>query len=66
VSLVLTVTDPGYGSELLAAVQQGEVVILSSSGRTYCTYSGRCAKIYGDAGSPDFITTLWLDAREDQ
>lgn len=60
-SLVLTVSDPGYASELFVEIQPGEVAILSAVGRTSCTYSGRCAKIYGDAGSPDFIAVLWLD-----
>ena len=60
-SLVLTVSDPGYASDLFAEIQPGEVAILSAVGRTSCTYSGRCAKIYGDAGSPDFIAVLWLD-----
>jgi len=60
-SLVLTISDPAYASELFAEIQPGDVVILSAGGRTSCTYSGRCAKIYGDAGSPDFIAVLWLD-----
>lgn len=61
-SFVLTVSDTAYASELLAEAQAGEVVVLSSAGRTSCVYAGRCAKIYGDAGSPDFITLMWLDA----
>ena len=60
-SLVLTVSDPAYASELFTEIQAGEVVVLSQAGRTSCAYSGRCAKIYGDAGSPDFIAVLWLD-----
>lgn len=60
-SLVLTVSDPGYASDLFAEIQPGEVAVLSAAGRTSCAYSGRCAKIYGDAGSPDFIAVLWLD-----
>jgi len=60
-SLVLTVSDPGYASDLFAEIQPGEVAVLSAVGRTSCAYSGRCAKIYGDAGSPDFIAVLWLD-----
>lgn len=60
-SLVLTVSDPGYASDLFAEIQPGEVAVLSAVGRTSCMYSGRCAKIYGDAGSPDFIAVLWLD-----
>jgi len=60
-SLVLTMTDPAYASELFTELQIGEVVVLSQAGRTSCTYLGRCAKIYGDAGSPDFIAMLWLD-----
>lgn len=61
-SFVLTVSDTAYASELLAEAQAGNVVVLSSAGRTSCVYAGRCAKIYGDAGSPDFITLMWLDA----
>ena len=60
-SLVLTMSDPAYASELFTEIQAGEVVVLSQAGRTSCAYSGRCAKIYGDAGSPDFIAMLWLD-----
>ena len=60
-SLVLTMSDPAYASELFAELQIGEVVVLSQAGRTSCAYLGRCAKIYGDAGSPDFIAMLWLD-----
>lgn len=60
VSAVLTVSDPAYGSELLASVQPGEVVVLSSSARTSCTYAGHCVKIYGEADSQDFITMLQL------
>lgn len=60
-SLVLTMADPAYASELFTEIQAGEVVVLSSAGRMSCTYSGRCVKIYGDAGSPDFIAMLWLD-----
>lgn len=58
VSAALTVSDPSYGSELLASIQPGEVVVLSSSARTYCTYAGHCVKIYGDADSQDFITMV--------
>ena len=60
-SLILTMADPAYASELFTEIQAGEVVVLSASGRMSCTYSGRCVKIYGDAGSPDFIAMLWLD-----
>lgn len=60
-SLVLTMSDPAYASELFTEIQTGEVVVLSAAGRMSCTYSGRCVKIYGDAGSPDFIAMLWLD-----
>jgi hypothetical protein len=64
-SAVLTVSDPSYGSELLASVQPGEVVVLSSSARTACTYAGHCVKIYGDADSQDFITMLQLGISPD-
>ena len=57
---VLTVCDPAYASELLAEMQPGEVVVLSESERTYCTYSGLCAKIYGEQDSQDFIAVFWL------
>jgi predicted RNase H-like nuclease (RuvC/YqgF family) len=60
-SLVLTVSNTAHASELLAEIRTGEVVVLSDEGRTSCTYSGRCAKIYGDAGSSDFIAMFWLD-----
>jgi hypothetical protein len=60
-SLILTMSDPAYASELFTEIQTGEVVVLSLAGRMSCTYSGRCVKIYGDAGSPDFIAMLWLD-----
>ena len=57
---VLTVCDPAYSSELLAEMQPGEVVVLSESARTYCTYAGHCAKIYGEQDSQDFIAAFWL------
>ena len=57
---VLTVCDPAYSSELLAEMRPGEVVVLSESARTYCTYDGHCAKIYGEQGSQDFIAAFWL------
>jgi hypothetical protein len=60
-SLILTMSDPAYASELFTEIQTGEVVVLSAAGRMSCTYSSRCVKIYGDAGSPDFIAMLWLD-----
>lgn len=59
-SAVLTVSDPQYGSELLSSAVPGDVVVVTSSARTYCTYAGHCVKIYGDAGSPDFIVAMWL------
>lgn len=59
-SAVLTVSDPAYASELLAEIQPGQVVILSESKRTSCTYGGHCAKIYGEPDSPDFIAAFWL------
>ena len=62
-SAVLTVSDPMYGSELLASAVPGDVVVVTSSARTYCTYAGHCVKIYGDAGSLDFIVAMWLGIR---
>ena len=56
--VALVVTDPGYGSDLLANVQTGECVLVSSAGRTACQYRGHCDKIYGETESPDFITVM--------
>ena len=56
--VALVVTDPGYGSDLLANVQEGECVLVSSAGRTACQYRGHCDKIYGETDSPDFITVM--------
>lgn len=67
-SAVLTVVDSAYGSELIASLQSavdGAVVVVTEGGRTYCTYEGRCVKIYGEPGSQDFITMLWLDVAPD-
>lgn len=63
--LVLTITDPAYSSELLSVMPYGDVVILSASGRTYCTYSGICDKLYGDSDSRDFIACFRFAIRDD-
>lgn len=57
-SVVLTVSDPGYASELMAEIQVGELVILHGSERTACAYAGECSKLYGDPNSPDFIAVF--------
>lgn len=57
-SAVLTVSDPGYASELMAEIQVGELVILHGSERTACEYAGECSKLYGDPSSPDFIAVF--------
>lgn len=57
---VLTVIDPASGSELLAQLVPGEVMLLTKDGRTPCAYAGVCGKIYGDPGSSDFITCIRL------
>ena len=57
-SVVLTVSDPGYASELIAEIQAGELVVLHGSERTECTYAGECSKLYGDPNSPDFIAVF--------
>ena len=57
-SVVLTVSDPGYASELMAEIQVGELVILHGSERTECAYAGECSKLYGDPNSPDFIAVF--------
>lgn len=63
--LVLTVADPAYSSELLSVMPEGDVVLLSASGRTYCTYSGICDKLYGDSDSHDFIACFRFAIRDD-
>ena len=57
-SVVLTVSDPGYASELIAEIQAGAIVILHGSERTACEYAGECSKLYGDPNSPDFIAVF--------
>ena len=57
-SVVLTVSDPGYASELMAEIQVGKFVILHGSARTACEYAGECSKLYGDPSSPDFIAVF--------
>ena len=49
-SVVLTVSDPGYASELIAEIQVGAIVILHGSERTACEY--------GDPTSSDFIAVF--------
>ena len=57
-SVVLTISDPGYASELMTEIQVGELVILHGSERTACGYAGECSKLYGDPSSPDFIAVF--------
>ena len=56
--VVLVVADPRYGETLLASAVPGRMAVLSASGRTDCEYYGCCARIYGDAGSLDFVACL--------
>ena len=59
-SAVLTVSDPSYASELMVEIKPGPMVVLSGEKRTSCEYHGRCAKIYAEPDSQDFIALFWL------
>lgn len=59
-SAVLAVSDPSYASELMVEIKPGPMVVLSGEKRTSCEYHGRCAKIYAEPDSQDFIALFWL------
>lgn len=53
--VVLVTSDAGYSSDLAGTIQNGKVAIVTGSGRTYCTYAGNFAKIYGESDTMEYV-----------